>query len=250
MSTAYHPQMDGQSKRIIQTLKNMLRACVIDFGGSLDQHLPFVEFSYNNSYHASIKAAPFEALYGQKCRSPICQSEVRDSQLTCLEMIRQTTEKIAQIKSWLLTARSRQKSYADVRRRPLEFNVRDKVMLKKCLSDESLFIPLDETQHDDKLHFIEEPVDILDGEVKQLKQSHIPIVKVVLFWVCRGYIDCGLGALWFDLSPKQEGVLCFLFSYLDHLPSKLDRAVSPPDERDMADLINLVNFCFQLGNRA
>nr|GFA48179.1 reverse transcriptase domain-containing protein [Tanacetum cinerariifolium] len=85
---------------------------------------------FTSSYHASIKAAPFEALYGRKCRSPICWSEVGDSQLMCLELIRETNEKIVQIKNRLLTARSRQKSYTDVRRRPLEFNVGDKVMLK------------------------------------------------------------------------------------------------------------------------
>ncbi|GJZ47910.1 putative reverse transcriptase domain-containing protein [Tanacetum coccineum] len=135
MSIAYHPQTDGQSERTIQTLEDMLRACVIDFGGSWDRHLPLVEFSYNNSYHASIKAAPFEALYGRKCRSPVCWSEVGDSQLTGPEMIRETTEKIVQIKNRLLTARSHQKSYADVRRRSLEFNVGDKVMLKVTKGD-------------------------------------------------------------------------------------------------------------------
>nr|GEX98675.1 putative reverse transcriptase domain-containing protein [Tanacetum cinerariifolium] len=92
MSTAYHPQMDGQSEKIIQTLKDMLCACVIDFGSSWDRHLPLVEFSCNNSYHASIKAAPYEALYGWKCRSPVCWSEVGDSQLTGPEMICETTE--------------------------------------------------------------------------------------------------------------------------------------------------------------
>ncbi|GJU20136.1 putative reverse transcriptase domain-containing protein [Tanacetum coccineum] len=104
MSTAYHPETDGQSERTIQTLEDMLRACVIDFGSSWDRHLPLVEFSYNNSYHASIKAAPFEALYGRKCRSPVCWSEVGDSQLTGPEMVRETTEKIVQIKNRLLTA--------------------------------------------------------------------------------------------------------------------------------------------------
>nr|GEV49035.1 hypothetical protein [Tanacetum cinerariifolium] len=91
LSTAYHPETDGQSERTIQTLKDMLRACVIDFGNSWDRHLPLVEFSYNNSYHASIKAAPFEALYGRKCRSLVCWSEVKDSQLTGPELIRETT---------------------------------------------------------------------------------------------------------------------------------------------------------------
>ncbi|GJT14773.1 reverse transcriptase domain-containing protein [Tanacetum coccineum] len=130
ISTTYHPEMDGQSERTIQTLEDMLRACVIDFGGSWDRHLPLVEFSYNNSYHASIKAAPFEALYGRKCRSPVCWSEVGDSQLTGPELIHETTEKIIQIKIRLLTARSRQKSYADVRRKLMEFDVGDMVMLK------------------------------------------------------------------------------------------------------------------------
>ncbi|GKE82986.1 putative reverse transcriptase domain-containing protein, partial [Tanacetum coccineum] len=97
----------GQSERTIQTLKDMLRTCVIDFGSSWDRHLPLVEFSYNNSYHASIKAAPFKALYGRKCRSLIRWSEVGDSQLTGPELIRETIEKIVQIKNRLLTAHSR-----------------------------------------------------------------------------------------------------------------------------------------------
>nr|GEX04611.1 putative reverse transcriptase domain-containing protein [Tanacetum cinerariifolium] len=197
MSTAYHPKTNGQSERTIQTLEDMLRAC----------------------------AAPFEPLYGRKCRSPVSWREVGDSQFTGPELIRETNEKIVQIKNRLLTARSRQKSYADVRRRPLEFNVGDKVMLKvspwkgvirfgkrrklsprfigpfkilerigpvayklelprelqgihhtfhvsnlkKCLSDESLRILLDEVQLDDKLHFIKELAEIMDREVKRLK---------------------------------------------------------------------------------
>ncbi|GKD15778.1 putative reverse transcriptase domain-containing protein [Tanacetum coccineum] len=97
MSTSYHPKTDGQSERTIRTLKDMLRACVIDFGKGWEKHLPLVEFSYNNSYHASIKAAPFEALYGRKCRSPICWAEVGDVQLTGPEIIHETTKKIVQI---------------------------------------------------------------------------------------------------------------------------------------------------------
>ncbi|GJS18001.1 putative reverse transcriptase domain-containing protein [Tanacetum coccineum] len=107
MSTTYHPHTDGQSERTIQTLEDMPRACVINFGKCWDRHLPLVEFSYNNSYHTSIKAAPFEALYGRKCRSPIFWAEKR-----------------------IQAARDRQKSYADRKRKPLEFEVGDKVMLK------------------------------------------------------------------------------------------------------------------------
>ena len=108
MSTAYHPQTDGQSEKTIQTLEDMLRACVIDFGKSWDTHLPLVEFSYNNSYHTSIKAAPFEALYGRKCRSPLCRAEAGDTQLAkgtipdstlaSLKIFREMTEKIVQIR--------------------------------------------------------------------------------------------------------------------------------------------------------
>ncbi|GKD32660.1 putative reverse transcriptase domain-containing protein [Tanacetum coccineum] len=197
---------NGQSERTIQTLEDMLRACVMDFGKGWDRHLLLIEFSYNNSYHTSIKAKPFEALYGRKCRSPICWAEVGDAQLIGLE----------------------------IRRKPLEFQVGDKVMLKvspwkgvirfgkrgklnpryigpfkilakvgtvayrlelpeklshvhstfhvsnlkKCLSDEPLAIPLDEIHVDDKLNFIEEPIEIIDCEVKRLKQSRITIVKV------------------------------------------------------------------------
>ncbi|GKC64980.1 putative reverse transcriptase domain, ribonuclease H-like domain, aspartic peptidase domain protein [Tanacetum coccineum] len=90
--------VDGQSERTIQTLEDMLCACVIDFGNGWNRHLPLIKFSYNNSYHTSFKAAPFEALYGRKCRSPVCWAEVEDTQLTGLEIIHETTEKIVQIK--------------------------------------------------------------------------------------------------------------------------------------------------------
>ncbi|GJW39710.1 putative reverse transcriptase domain-containing protein [Tanacetum coccineum] len=130
MSTTYHPQTDGQSERTIQTLEDMLRACVLDFGGSWDVHLPLVEFSYNNSYHSSVRCAPFEALYGRKCRSPIMWAEVGEGQLIGPELVQETTEKISQIKDRLKAARDRQKSYADKRRKPLEFSVGDYVLLK------------------------------------------------------------------------------------------------------------------------
>ncbi|GJX43465.1 putative reverse transcriptase domain-containing protein, partial [Tanacetum coccineum] len=203
MSITYHPQTDGQSKRTIQTLEDML-------------------------------PAPYEALYGWKCRSPVCWSEVGDSQLTSPELIRETTKKIVQIKNRLLSTHSRQKSYADRRTKPLEFEVGDMVLLKVspwkgvvhfgkrgklspryigpfkilarvgpvaytlelpkelkgihstfhvlnlkiCLAEGDIVVPIDEIQLDDKLHMIEEPVEDVDREVKRLKQSRIPTVKV------------------------------------------------------------------------
>ncbi|GJT28541.1 putative reverse transcriptase domain-containing protein [Tanacetum coccineum] len=170
MSIAYHPQTDGQSERTILTLKYMLRACVLDFGKSWDRHLSLVECSYNNSYHTSIKAAPFEALYGRKCRAPICWVEVGDSQLTGPEIIHETTEQIVQSKSRIQAARDRQKCYAEYLSH-LEF--------KEIMCGETLAISLDEIQIDDKLHFIEEHVEIMNREVKRLKKHCIPIVKVL-----------------------------------------------------------------------
>nr|GEV57972.1 hypothetical protein [Tanacetum cinerariifolium] len=107
MSTAYHPQTDGQSKRTIQTLEDMLRACVLDFGGSRIVHLSLVEFSYNNSYHSIVRCAPFEALYGRKCRSLIMWAEVEECQLIGPELVQETSEKISQIKDRLKAARDR-----------------------------------------------------------------------------------------------------------------------------------------------
>ncbi|GJV76399.1 putative reverse transcriptase domain-containing protein [Tanacetum coccineum] len=130
MSTTYHPETDGQSERTIQTLEDMLRAYVIDFGKGWVNHLPLVEFFYNNSYHASIKAALFEALYGRKCRSPIYWAEVGEVQITGPEMVQETTEKIVLIKQRMQAAHDRQKSYPDLKRNPMEFQIRDKVMLK------------------------------------------------------------------------------------------------------------------------
>nr|GEV13936.1 reverse transcriptase domain-containing protein [Tanacetum cinerariifolium] len=160
-STTYHLEIDGQSERTIQTLEDMLRAHVIDFGKGWEKHLPLIEFSYNNNYHASIKAASFKTLYGQKYRSPVCWAKVKDVQLTRPEKIHETTKKIVQIRQRLQAARDRQRSYAN-----------------KCLSDESLVIQIKELQIDDNLNFVEEPVEIMDRKVKQLKQSRIPIVKV------------------------------------------------------------------------
>ncbi|GKD84382.1 putative reverse transcriptase domain-containing protein, partial [Tanacetum coccineum] len=183
--------------------EDMLRACVIDFGGSWDVHLPLAEFSYNNSYHSSIRCAPFEALYGRKCRSHVLWAETGESSLIGPELVQEMTDKVALIKEKLKAARDRQKSYATNRRKKLEFEVGDRVMiglvvyrlrlpeelngvhdtfhvsnLKKCLADASLHVSLDEIKVDKTLRFVEEPVEILNREVKSLKRSKIALVKV------------------------------------------------------------------------
>ena len=130
LSTAFHPQTDGQSERTIQTLEDMLRACAIDFGRNWEEQLPLVEFSYNNSYHASIEMAPFEALYGRPCRSPLCWAEVGEKHITGPELVAESNRNIVLIRKRLLAAQSRQKSYADRRRRELGHEVGDHVFLK------------------------------------------------------------------------------------------------------------------------
>nr|GEY44799.1 putative reverse transcriptase domain-containing protein [Tanacetum cinerariifolium] len=198
MSTAYHLETDSQSELTTQTLEDMLRACVMDFSGSWDTHLSLVEFSYNNSYHKSIKCTPFEALYERKCRSPVIWTEVRECQLIGPEIVQETTKKIVQIKERLKTARSRQKSYADKRRKPLEFEVEDRVLLKecvgpvryrmklpqelsciyntfhvsnlkKCLAKSNVQVPLEEIEIDENLGFVKEPIEIVERDVKRHK---------------------------------------------------------------------------------
>ena len=129
-STAFHPQTDGQSERTIQTLEDMLRACALDLKGNWASHLPLVEFAYNNSYHSSIEAAPYEALYGRKCRSPICWDEVGERRILGPEIVQRTSEKIDVIRERSRAAQSRQKSYADPRRREVEFEIGDMVFIR------------------------------------------------------------------------------------------------------------------------
>ncbi|GJW22748.1 putative reverse transcriptase domain-containing protein [Tanacetum coccineum] len=232
LSIAYHPQTDGQSEHTIQTLEDMLRACVIDFGGSWDVHLPLAKFSYKNNYHLSIRCAPFEALYGRKCRSPVLWGEIGERSLIGPELVLETTDKVVLIKEKLKATRDRQKSYADKRRKPLEFKVGDRVLLralpwkgvvrfgkkgklapryvgpfeileriglvayrlrlpeelnsvhdtfhvsnlKKCLEDVNLHVPLDEIKVDKTFCFVEEPVEIMDREIKKFRK--ITLVKV------------------------------------------------------------------------
>ncbi|GKE54038.1 hypothetical protein Tco_1489194, partial [Tanacetum coccineum] len=161
---------------------------------------------HDGSYHASIKAAPYEALYGRKCRSPVCWAEVGEAQLTGPEMIQETTEKVVLIKQRIQAAQDRHKSYTDLKCKPMEFEVEDMVMLKvspwkgvvrfgkrgklnpryvgpfrvlakKCYADEPLVMLLEGIHVDDKLQFVEEPVEIIEHEIKRWKRSRIPLVK-------------------------------------------------------------------------
>ncbi|GKB89270.1 hypothetical protein Tco_0961542 [Tanacetum coccineum] len=182
------------SRTLRKTLEDIIRACVIDFGGS---------------YHLSIRCAPFEALYERKCRSPVLWAKIGEGSLNGPELVQETTDKVVVIKEKLKAARDHQKSYADNRRKPFEFDVKDRVMLKilerigpiayrlilseelsgvhdtfhvsnlkKCLADASLHVPLDEIKVDKTLRFVEEPVEIMDREIKSLKRSKISLVKV------------------------------------------------------------------------
>ena len=130
MNTAFHPQTDGQSERTIQVLEDMIPACVLDFKGIWEKHLPLVEFAYKNSYKTSIQMAPYETLYRRPCRSPIYWTEVGEGSIMGPNLIRDTFKKVGLIRKHLLTAQSRQKSYTDRRRRPLEFEASNHVFLK------------------------------------------------------------------------------------------------------------------------
>ncbi|KAL2230621.1 UNVERIFIED_CONTAM: Transposon Tf2-12 polyprotein [Sesamum indicum] len=130
-STAFHPQTDGQSERTIQTLEDMMRACTMEFKGNWDDHVPLMEFAYNNSFHSSIGIAPYEALYGRRCRNPICWDREGLRQLEGPELVQETVEKIQIVKKCLKAAHNRQKSYVDQYRREMEYEVGDKVFLKK-----------------------------------------------------------------------------------------------------------------------
>ncbi|GJY55520.1 hypothetical protein Tco_0454635 [Tanacetum coccineum] len=173
---------------MIQTLEDIMRACDIDFGGS---------------YHLSIRCAPFEALCGKKCRSPVLWVDIGGSSLIGPELVQEMIDKVVLVKENPKEAKDRQKSYADKRRKLLEFEVGDQVLLKvspwkrvvrfgkkgvhdtfhvsnlkKCLGNANLHVPLNEIKIDKTLRFVEEPVEIMDREVKSLKRSRIPLVKV------------------------------------------------------------------------
>ena len=128
-SSAYHPQTDGQIERVNQILEDMLSTCVIHYDKNWDKCLALAEFSYNNSYQASLKMAPFEALYDRRCRTPLNWSQVRERVVFRPDLVKEAEEKVRVIQANLKAAQSRQKSYFDKRRKPLKFEVGDHVYL-------------------------------------------------------------------------------------------------------------------------
>ncbi|GJT55083.1 putative reverse transcriptase domain-containing protein [Tanacetum coccineum] len=242
--TAYHSQTDRQGEHTIQTLEDMLRACVIDFGGNWNVHLLLAEFSYNNSYHSSIRCAPFEPLYGRKCRSPVLWAEIGESSLIGPELVQETTDKVVLIKEKLKAARDHQKSYADNRRKPLEFDVGDRVLLKVSpwkgvirfgkkgkLAPRyvglfeilerigpvayRLRLPEELSSIDKTLRFVEEPIEIMDREVRSLKRSKISLVKIhwnskrglEFTWDCEDHMKSKYPQLFIDRAVKPEAAL-------------------------------------------
>nr|GEY30692.1 putative reverse transcriptase domain-containing protein [Tanacetum cinerariifolium] len=177
MSTAYHPETDGQSERTIQTLEDMLRACAIDFGKGWEKHLPLVEFSYNNSYHASIKATPFEALYIESIDHLFAGLKLV---IRIIRFGKRGKLNPRYIGPFKILKRIGPMAYK--LKLPEELNNVHNTFhvsnLKKCLSNESLIIPMKKLKLDNKLNFVEEHVEIMDREIKKLGQSRIPIIKV------------------------------------------------------------------------
>ncbi|XP_027127764.1 uncharacterized protein [Coffea arabica] len=178
--------MDSQ-KGQIQTLDDMLRSCILDFGESWSKYLTLVEFAYNNSFHSSIQMAPYEALYGRKCRSPICWDEIDERKIldpTTVPWIEEAREKVKLIRQRIQTAQNRQKSYADNRRKDLEFAVGDQVFLKitplkKYHPDPSYVLQPENIEIDETLTYDDKPVKLLDRKVKELRNKRIPLVKVL-----------------------------------------------------------------------
>nr|GEX55284.1 putative reverse transcriptase domain-containing protein [Tanacetum cinerariifolium] len=176
-----------------------VRTLIMDEAHALswDVHLRLAEFSYNNSYHSSIRCAPFEALCERMCMSPVLWAEIKESRLIGSELVQETTDKVVLIKEKLKAAEDRQKSYADNRRKILEFEVQDQVLLNVSLwkADANLHVHSEEIKIDKTLHFVEEP----EREVKSLKRSKIPIVKVHWNWK-RGHEDF--------IKSNQFGDIC------------------------------------------
>ncbi|GKE04786.1 putative reverse transcriptase domain-containing protein, partial [Tanacetum coccineum] len=170
LSTAYHPQTDGQSERTIQTLEDMLRVYVIDFGGSCDVHLPLAEFSYNNIYHSSIRCAPFEALYGRKCKSPVLWAEIREGSLIGPELVLKTTDKVFEVGDQVLLRVSPWKGVVRFGKKGKlapryvgPFEILERIgLVAYRLGNANLYVLLKEIKIDKTLRFVEEPIEIMD----------------------------------------------------------------------------------------
>ncbi|PKU73387.1 hypothetical protein MA16_Dca024189 [Dendrobium catenatum] len=233
-STAFHPQTDGQTERTIQTLEDLLRLCILDFGGGGESHIPLIEFAYKNNFQASIGMAPYEALYGRKCRTPLCWAETGERKVIGSDLVDDAISKIRLIRERLLAVQDRQKKYYDAKHRFVEFNVGDFVFIKirpmkgvlrfgkvgklnpryigpfeivkriekvayrlalpttyavhnvfhvsslrKYLSDDPSKIISEELDLQQDLSYVEEPDQILEFSVKQLRSREIPFVKVL-----------------------------------------------------------------------
>ncbi|TYK03205.1 pol protein [Cucumis melo var. makuwa] len=198
-STTFHPQTDGRTERLNQVLEDMLRACALEFPGSWDSHLHLMKFSYNNSFQATIRMTSFEALYSKCCKSPFCWDEVGEQRLMGSKLVQSTNEAIQKIRSCMQTAQSRQKSYANARRKDLEFDVRDKLFLKvapmkgilrferrgklspvlKYVPDPSHVMDYEPLKIDENLSYAEQPIEVLAREVKMLRNREIPLVKAL-----------------------------------------------------------------------
>ncbi|XP_021727199.1 uncharacterized protein LOC110694331 [Chenopodium quinoa] len=176
-------------------MEDMLRACALDFQGSWEDNLPLIEFSYNNSYHTSIKMAPFKALYGRKCRSPVCWNDCSERVTLGTDFIEDMVSKVRLIQSRIKAAQDRQNSYADLKRRDDEFNVGDKLalpiefekmhdvfhisQLKKYVPSETHVLQPETIQVDESLTYEERPVKILDHKVQSTRNKDVKIVKVL-----------------------------------------------------------------------
>ncbi|XP_075077367.1 uncharacterized protein LOC142164090 [Nicotiana tabacum] len=179
-------------------MEDMLRACIIEFEGSWDKHLALIEFAYNNSYQSSIGIPPYEALYGRKCRTPLCWNEVGEKNLVGPEIVQQTEDKVKIIKDRLKIASNRQNSYADLKRHEIEYkavlervdpvayklalppeldkihNVFHVYMLRRYLSDPSHVLPIESIEVNPDLTYGEEQIQILARELKELRNKSIP----------------------------------------------------------------------------
>ncbi|XP_070045541.1 uncharacterized protein [Nicotiana tomentosiformis] len=183
LSTTFHPQTDGRSERFIQILEDVLRACILEFGGSWDAYLSLAEFSYNNSFQSSIHMAPYKVLYGRKCRSPIGWFEAGETNLLGPDLVQESIDKVQLIHQRLLMAQSRQKSYADKGKRDLVFIIRTKLfhvfMLRKYISDSSQVLEQPTIPLNEKLSYKEKLLAIVDREVRNLRSKEIVFVKVL-----------------------------------------------------------------------